>query len=164
MPETAPPPIRQGETTLPFDPTERPDATISFIGRIRSPWTEQAQCPRNIAGARRSGQGARIELAPGYEAGLAGLSVGQPVMLLYWMDRAHRNLIVQMPGHADGPRGTFALRSPNRPNPVAMSCVTITAIRQQDGIVEIDAIDCLDGTPLVDLKPWKETIDTPDSA
>lgn len=159
MPAHDLPPIRDGEVLLPFDPAETATARLAFIGRIRSPWQTRADCPRNIGRARETGQGARVELEPGYGGGLAGLRAGQAVMLIYWMDRARRDLIVQAPGHADGPRGTFALRSPNRPNPLAMSCVTITALDAAG--FEIDAIDCLDGTPLIDIKPWLPSIDTP---
>lgn len=155
------PGIRDGEETLAFDPADRLEAGVAFIGRIRSPWKDRESCPRNISGARESGQGARIELAEGYGAGLAGLEPGRSLMLLYWMDRARRDLIVQNPRHTEAPRGTFALRSPNRPNPIALAAVTIRAIDPEAGTIEIDAIDCLDGTPLVDIKPWLPGIDMP---
>ncbi|WP_138469029.1 TrmO family methyltransferase [Poseidonocella sp. HB161398] len=152
--------IRPGEEQLPFDPADRTEAGLSFIGAIRSPWSK-GDCPRNIARARESGKGARIELRPGYGRGLLGLSVGQPVIAVYWMDRARRDLIVQSPGHADGPRGTFALRSPVRPNSLAMAVVVITSLDAGAGVIGIDAIDVFDGTPLVDLKPWLSTVDIP---
>jgi len=150
---------RPGEIVLPFDPADRPDTGITFIGRIRSPWTNDGTHPRNIRTARERGGKARVELNAPYALGLLGLSVGQAVILVYWMDQARRDIIVQTPGHADGPRGTFALRSPVRPNSLAMSTVLITGI---DGAtLHVDAIDCFDETPLVDIKPWIPTIDTP---
>lgn len=153
--------IREGEVALSFDPAETADGPrVAFIGRIRTPW-QPGDAPRNIARAREQGAGATVELAPDYAPGLAGLSVGQPVVLLYWMDRGRRDLIVQAPRHADAPRGTFALRSPVRPNPIALSTVRITALDRDAGVIGIDAIDCFDGTPLVDIKPWLETIDMP---
>ncbi|RYH12185.1 tRNA (N6-threonylcarbamoyladenosine(37)-N6)-methyltransferase TrmO [Tropicimonas sp. IMCC6043] len=159
MSETAE--IRDGEELLGFDPAGRIEAGIAFIGRIRSPWQDRESCPRNISSARESGQGARIELAEGYGAGLAGLEPGRALLVLYWMDRARRDLIVQNPRHTEAPRGTFALRSPNRPNPIALSAVTIRSIDVTKGVIEIDAIDCLDGTPVVDIKPWLPGIDMP---
>jgi tRNA-Thr(GGU) m(6)t(6)A37 methyltransferase TsaA len=135
-------------------------ARLCFIGHIRTPWGP-GDCPGNIAAARATGQGARIELAKGMERGLVGLSVGQPMVAVYWMDRARRDLIVQAPRHCDGPRGTFALRSPHRPNPIALSVVTIRGIDAVNGALEIDALDCFDGTPLLDLKPWLPTVDAP---
>jgi tRNA-Thr(GGU) m(6)t(6)A37 methyltransferase TsaA len=164
MSETMKPQIRDGEETLDFDPGNAADAMVAFIGRIGSPWTTREDCPRNIGSARASGQGAVIRLDPAYLRGLTGLVAGRHLMVIYWMDRARRDLILQTPHHADGPRGTFALRSPNRPNPLAMSCVTITEIDRATGEIGIDAIDCLDGTPVVDIKPWLPGIDTPAGA
>lgn len=152
--------LRPGEVLLPFDPGQDTTICLAFIGTIRSPWSPE-DCPKNIARARETGQGARIELKPGYADGLAGLEVGQAVIAVYWMDKARRDLIVQSPGHTDGPRGTFALRSPNRPNALAMSTVVITELDAAAGVIGIDAIDTYDGTPLLDLKPWLPTVDVP---
>lgn len=151
-------PIREGESALPFDPSERPDAGITFIGHIRSPWA-RGNTPRNISKARAEKPDVWIELRPDWVPALSGLEIGQPILLLYWMDRARRDLLTQMPAHVEVARGTFSLRSPNRPNPVAVSTVRITSL---DGArIGIDAIDCYDGTPVVDIKPWIETIDIP---
>lgn len=153
--------IREGEKQLPFDPAETAQGPrVAFIGRIRSPW-KAGDSPRNIATARQVGASARVELEVAYAPGLSGLSVGQDIMLLYWMDRGRRDLIVQNPRHTEHPRGTFSLRSPVRPNPIAMSCVRITALDAEAGVIGIDAIDCFDNTPVVDIKPWIATIDTP---
>lgn len=151
-------PIREGETTLATDPAPSPDAGVVFIGRIRSPW-QRGSCPRNITTARAEHPDAWIELNADLVPALEGLAVGQPVLVLYWMDRARRDLLTQMPAHVDHPRGTFSLRSPNRPNPIAASVVRITAL--EGSRIGIDAIDCFDGTPLVDIKPWIATIDSP---
>lgn len=150
--------IRPGETTLPFDPTDRVDAGVAFIGRISSPWGPD-DCPKNIGLARKTGQSAVIKLDAAYVPGLAGLDVGQAVIVTYWMHESRRDIIVQKPRHASGPRGTFAIRSPARPNPIAMSTVRITAIEGTN--LHIDAIDCFDGTPVVDIRPWLETVDVP---
>jgi tRNA-Thr(GGU) m(6)t(6)A37 methyltransferase TsaA len=149
---------RPGEVALPFDPSTRADAGLVFIGRIRSPWAK-GTAPRNMRQARDTGQSARIELDPAYAPALAGLSVGQPIQLLYWVDRGQRDLLVQVPRHADGPRGTFALRSPVRPNPIALATAVITSL---DGAtIGIDATDAFDGTPVLDIKPWIDTVDVP---
>ncbi|GAA6166022.1 tRNA (N6-threonylcarbamoyladenosine(37)-N6)-methyltransferase TrmO [Pelagimonas sp. KU-00592-HH] len=154
---------RPGEKELDFDPGAEDDARLSFIGRIRTPWSRE-NCPKNVRKARETGQGACIEIRPELVEGLEGLQVGQGLMLIYWMHQARRDLIKQTPRHVEGARGTFALRSPNRPNPVAMSAVTITGLDLEKGLIEIDAIDCFDGTPLVDLKTWLPTVDMPESA
>ena len=66
----------------------------------------------------------------------------------------------QQPRHVDSSRGIFSLRSPNRPNPISVAVARILGIDADAGIVEIDAIDCLDGTPLVDLKPYYASTDS----
>lgn len=152
--------IREGEVRLPFNPADTDGPRVAFIGQIRSAWAK-GSAPRNIRPARETGQPARIELASGYAPGLTGLTTGQYIIVLYWMDQAPRDLIVQNPRHTDGTRGTFALRSPARPNPIAMSTVKITALDMDAGTIGIDAIDCFDGTPVVDIKPWLPSIDTP---
>ncbi|WP_299351017.1 SAM-dependent methyltransferase [uncultured Shimia sp.] len=151
---------RAGEVELGFDPADHTDAGVHFIGEIHTPWSV-GDCPRNVRAARESGKGAEIVLKPDFVPGLEGLEVGQAVILIYWMYAARRDLIRQSPKHVEETRGTFALRSPVRPNPLAMSAVRITGIDLETGRVEIDAIDCFDGTPLVDIKPWVETIDVP---
>ena len=90
---------------------------------------------------------------------LTALEIGQAIQVLYWVDRGQRDLLVQSPRHADGPRGTFALRSPVRPNPIALATVVITGLDRN--MVGIDAIDAFDGTPILDIKPWLSTVDVP---
>lgn len=150
--------IREGESALPFDPSETPDAGVVFIGRIHSPWS-RGNCPRNITRARDEKPEAWIDLKPEWAPALDGLAVGQAILVLYWMDRARRDLLTQRPAHVETARGTFSLRSPNRPNPIAASSVRITSL--EGNRIGIDAIDCFDGTPVIDIKPWIETIDIP---
>jgi tRNA-Thr(GGU) m(6)t(6)A37 methyltransferase TsaA len=151
---------RPGEIALPFDPAERAEAALCFIGRIRSPWGP-GTAPKNLRAARETGKPARVELAEPYRAGLDGLSVGQAVHLLYWVDRGQRDLIVQSPRHVEAPRGVFALRSPVRPNPIALATVIVTSLHPETGILGIDAIDAWDDTPLLDIKPWIGPVDSP---
>lgn len=153
-------PPREGEIALPFDPAETADdARIIFIGRIRSPWKTREDCPRNLRIARERGLTASVEIDAPWRPGLTGLEDRSHIILTYWMDRAPRNLIIQAPRHGSGPRGVFALRSPARPNPLALATVRLLELDRTAGRLTIDAIDCLDGTPLVDLKPWLDTID-----
>jgi tRNA-Thr(GGU) m(6)t(6)A37 methyltransferase TsaA len=151
---------REGEVALPFDPADRIEAGLCFIGHIRSSWGP-GTAPRNLRTARESGKDARIELRPGYAAGLQGLEVGRAIQVLYWVDRGMRDLIVQAPRHADGPKGTFALRSPVRPNPIALGTVVITSLDPAAGVIGIDATDAWDGTPVLDIKPWIDRVDVP---
>jgi tRNA (Thr-GGU) A37 N-methylase len=152
---------RKGEQALGFDPADRTFAGVTAIGRIRSAW-RAGDCPRNLRQARERGGGdARLEIDVPYRPGLAGLAESQWIWLLAWYGDRRRDLIVQAPAHAEGPRGTFALRSPVRPNPVALQLVRITALDANAGHVGIDATDAFDGTSLLDIKPWLDTVDMP---
>lgn len=156
-PDDAP---RQGEVGLGFDPAARADGTLCFVGHIRSPWAK-GTAPKNLRAARDTGQTAEIVLLPGFAPGLTGLSVGQAIQVLYWVDRGTRDLIVQSPGHTDGLRGVFALRSPVRPNPIALGTSVIIALDLAAGRIGIDATDAWDGTPVLDIKPWISGVDVP---
>jgi tRNA-Thr(GGU) m(6)t(6)A37 methyltransferase TsaA len=130
------------------------DAGIYFIGRIRTPFKTRTECPRNPAASDAIG---RVELDPRYAAGLEGLAPCSHVWLLYWMDRARRDLVQQVPAHLGFPRGTFALRSPVRPNPIALSAVELVGI--EGTALTVRRVDCIDGTPLVDIKPYYASTD-----
>ncbi len=152
---------RDGEVRLPFDPASRGDAGVAFIGQIRTQWTPH-DCPKNLRQARERGmEPARVEVDSAYRAGLEGIAPGAPLILLYWMAGAPRDLILQAPKHRDGPTGVFALRSPARPNPVALAVVRCLSVDRDAGVLTVDAADCWDGTPLIDIKPWIETVDLP---
>ena len=151
---------RPGEIALPFDPAKTAnDGSVVFIGRIRSAWKTRAECPRNMEQARESGQAASIEIDDVWRPGLDGLQKFTHAVLLYWMQEARRDLIVQCPRRRIDPAGVFALRSPARPNPIALATVGIISVDQAAGRIAIDAIDCLDGTPLLDIKPWSAVIE-----
>lgn len=152
--------IREGERQLPFDPASSvTNAGLIFIGRIRSPWKERSQCPKNLRRAREQGQTTTVEIDAVWREGLLGLDGISHIILLYWMHQARRDLIVQRPRDAPRPIGVFALRSPVRPNPVALAVVRVLALDPAAGRITIDAIDCLDGTPLVDVKPYYASTD-----
>jgi tRNA-Thr(GGU) m(6)t(6)A37 methyltransferase TsaA len=154
---------REGEVAASVDPAEMAgDAQVVFIGRIRSPWAERADCPKNMRQAReRAPQDCWVEIDAPWRPGLISIEPGQYVHLLYWMTEARRDLVVQQPRHRDEPAGVFSLRSPVRPNPVAMGLVRVTSIDAENGIIGIDATDARDGTPLVDIKPYLPTVDNP---
>jgi tRNA (Thr-GGU) A37 N-methylase len=74
------------------------------------------------------------------------------------MDRSRRDLVIQVPRHYGVGRGTFALRSPARPNPIAMSVARLIGV---DGSrLSVSGLDCLDGTPLLDIKPYFASTDS----
>ena len=145
--------IRPGEVVAELP--ERFDAALYFIGRIRTPWTRREQCPKNPG---QSDALCTVELDPRWLQALSGLETVSHVFLLYWMDRARRDLVLQSPRHYETRRGTFALRSPARPNPIALSVARL--IRIEGNKLTVIGVDCLDGTPLLDIKPYFASIDS----
>ncbi|WP_075215511.1 tRNA (N6-threonylcarbamoyladenosine(37)-N6)-methyltransferase TrmO [Mongoliimonas terrestris] len=141
-------------------PPTPPDQEVTFIGRIWTPWETRADCPHNVLIARERGGHAIVEVEPFYRAGLMGLDRYSHLMLLYWMDEAERDVLVQFPRHADGPRGVFSIRSPARPNPIAVAVARILEIDMEIGRIAIEQVDCRNGTPLVDIKPYYPTVDS----
>jgi tRNA-Thr(GGU) m(6)t(6)A37 methyltransferase TsaA len=144
--------LRPGEIRLEL-PTHF-DAELVFIGRLRTPWTDREDCPKN---ARGSDAVCRVEIDARYREAMSGLEAMSHLILLYWMDRADRDLAVQRPRHHGAPRGTFSIRSPARPNPIALSVVTLLDV--EGATLRVRGLDCLDGTPLLDIKPYLPAVD-----
>jgi tRNA-Thr(GGU) m(6)t(6)A37 methyltransferase TsaA len=154
--------IRPGEVASLLDPAAlSPDAGLVFIGRAHTPWKRREECPKNLREARERGGRAQLEIDEPWRAGLRDLSAGQAVIVLTWLDRARRNLLIQAPHHREAPAGVFSLRSPVRPNPIGVHVVRLIAFDPEAGVLQVDALDCLDGTPLIDLKPWRIGVDVP---
>jgi tRNA-Thr(GGU) m(6)t(6)A37 methyltransferase TsaA len=147
--------IRPGEVTVPLP--EKADAGVYFIGRIRTPWTSRKECPKNVREARERGTICTVEVDPRWEKALAGVESCSHLILLYWMDKARRDLVIQRPAHYDTSRATFALRSPVRPNPIALAVVKLVTI--EGSSLRVIGVDCLDGTPLLDIKPYFASTD-----
>jgi len=145
--------IRPGELEISLPASA--DASVYFIGRIRTPFKSRAECPKNSAESEAVGV---VELDPRYAAGLTDLGLYSHCWLLYWMDRARRDLTLQVPAHLGRARGTFALRSPVRPNPIAIAAVEIVGM---EGVtLSVRGVDCIDGTPLLDIKPYFASTDS----
>jgi tRNA-Thr(GGU) m(6)t(6)A37 methyltransferase TsaA len=153
---------RPGEIRAPVDPAAMPaDVGIVFIGVARTPWTNRSTMPKNLRQARERGGWARIEIAPPWRLGLKDLGPGSAVFVLTWFDRARRDLLVQAPRHREQPTGVFSLRSPVRPNPIGLHATRLLSCDAEAGVLELDALDCLDGTPVLDIKPWLPSVDVP---
>ena len=127
---------------------ERTDARLVFIGRIRTPFATRDDCPRQ---GSLEGPVCRIEVDEPWRPGLKGLERYARVEVLYWMDQARRDLVQQSPKSDALATGVFALRSPLRPNPIATSLVELVGI--EPGALLVRGLDCIDGTPLLDIKP-----------
>jgi tRNA-Thr(GGU) m(6)t(6)A37 methyltransferase TsaA len=145
--------VWEGEKTI--DLPGQTDAGLYFIGRIRTPWKQRKECPKN---ARESEAVCTVELDERFRDGLKDVESCSHLVLLYWMDKSPRNLVLQVPGHYSVQRGTFALRSPARPNPIALSVVRLLGI--EGNTLSVVGPDCLDGTPLLDIKPYFPSTDS----
>ncbi len=124
------------------------DAGLEFIGRISTPWTNRRLCPRQ---GRQDGPVCRIELFEPWATALQGIERYKHLEILYWLDMSRRDLLLQSPANDGNVRGTFALRSPVRPNPIGTSIVAL--VGREGATLLVRGLDCLDGTPLLDIKP-----------
>ncbi|MBX3520984.1 MAG: tRNA (N6-threonylcarbamoyladenosine(37)-N6)-methyltransferase TrmO [Xanthobacteraceae bacterium] len=138
--------IRAGEVAV--EAPEANDAGIVFIGRIHTPWRDRMECPRQ---GRQDGPVCRIEIFEPWVAGLRGVEKYAQLEVLYWLDKSRRDLVAQSPKSNGEIHGVFSLRTPVRPNPIGTSLVKFE--RVEGNSVYVRGLDCLDGTPLVDLKP-----------
>jgi tRNA (adenine37-N6)-methyltransferase len=141
--------IRKAEVAVEMPPAT--DAGLVFIGRIHTPWTSRMETPRQ---GRTDGPLCRIEVFEPWVAALDSLAQFERIEVLYWLHLSRRDLVMPSPASDGTSRGTFSLRSPARPNPIGTAIAKLVSI---DGaIVTVHGLDCLDGTPLLDLKPDRE--------
>jgi tRNA-Thr(GGU) m(6)t(6)A37 methyltransferase TsaA len=138
--------MRPGEVAVPAP--QGFDAQLYFIGVIRTPWRQRRDCPRR---GSADGPDCTIELDPRWQQALQGLEIPSRIQVLYWMHQSRRDLVLQVPASRGQALGSFALRSPVRPNPIASSVVDLVAIAGCS--LTVRGLDCIDGTPLLDLKP-----------
>jgi tRNA-Thr(GGU) m(6)t(6)A37 methyltransferase TsaA len=138
--------IRPGEVAIEAPPAT--DAGLVFIGRIHTPWITRAECPRQ---GRQDGPVCRIEVFEPWVAALDGIAAFEQIEVLYWLHLSRRDLVRQSPRDDGTTRGAFALRTPVRPNPIGTQLVRLVAV--EGATLLVRGLDCLDGTPLVDLKP-----------
>ena len=138
--------IRKNEMAV--DPPAPVDAGLTFIGRIMTPWTSRMETPRQ---GRHDGPVCRIEIYEPWVVALRGVEAFERLEVLYWLDRSRRDLVLQSPASNGEVFGTFSIRSPVRPNPIGTSIVLLEKV--EGNVLFVRGMDCLDGTPLLDLKP-----------
>lgn len=144
---------RPGEVAIALP--EAFDAGLYFIGRIHTPWASRADCPKN---GLRTDAICTLSIAAAFAEALQNVEGASHLIVLYWMDEAARDLALQRPRHAEGSRGTFSLRSPVRPNPIALSVVEL--LGRDGATLRVRGLDCRDGTPLLDIKPYFASTDS----
>jgi len=130
--------------------------TLEPIGTVRSSLRKRAQAPRQ---AHEGAPEAWIELDPRFCAGVLDVRPGDAILVLTWLDRARRDVLAVHPrGNRQVPlQGVFSTRSPDRPNPIGLHRTVVLAVEQRRVLVQ--ALEALDGTPVLDLKPVLSDVD-----
>lgn len=120
------------------------------IGVIRSKLKERSKAPKQ---GSEGAPDAWLEVRPFTAPALDGLAVGDEIVVLTWLHRAHRDVLKVHPRSDPSRRltGVFATRSPDRPNPIGLHQVTVRRISKRR--LRIGPIEAIDGTPVIDIKP-----------
>lgn len=127
------------------------------IGTIHTPFTELADMP--IQPTSENSMPGTVHLDPQYTPALQDLEGFSHVILIYHFHRAPRVDLTVTPYMDSEPRGIFATRAPTRPNPIGISIVALESV---DGaVLHLENVDILDGTPLLDIKPYVPKFDSP---
>jgi tRNA-Thr(GGU) m(6)t(6)A37 methyltransferase TsaA len=128
------------------------------IGIVHSPFTEPEGMP--IQPSRGRGLRASVEILPEFVDGLDDLGGFSHVVLLCHLHRSTGYALRVVPFLDDVPRGLFATRAPRRPNPIGLSVVRLLAV--EGNRIEFEGVDLLDGTPVLDIKPYVPELDDRD--
>ena len=126
------------------------------IGFVSSPFKERGDAPRQ---GYLTYETSVITLKEEYLKATLGLEEGADIFVLCWFDRSDRTLLLGRPSKDVPLKGVFANRSPNRPNPISLTLVKIVKI--EDNKITVVGLEALDGTPVLDIKPYSKDIDTP---
>lgn len=124
------------------------------IGYVRSPYRETQQIPKG-PGAKHEAEGT-LEILPQFEPGLTDIEGFSHLIVLWVFDRAEGFELLGTPPTDDRPHGVFATRSPRRPNPIGFTVVEL--LGREGNALHVRGVDMLDGTPILDLKPYLSSI------
>jgi len=129
--------------------------TLTTIGTAH---TDAADIPRHWTVSDVEGT---LNIDPEYTEALADIIVGQRIVVLFHFHKSppfSRNLLKQTPPHRDQALGVFSICSPWRPNPIGLSVLEVLA--KNDNVLHVRCLDMLDGTPILDIKPFVENRET----
>jgi len=130
--------------------------TMQPIGYVRSPFSTTQAVPKGL-GAKHEEEGT-LEILPEFEAGLADVEGFSHLFVIWTFDRSEGYDLFGVPPTDDRPHGVFATRSPRRPNPLGL---TVVELLDLDGPrLRVRGIDMLDGTPILDIKPYLSGVPT----
>ena len=124
--------------------------TLEPIGTIRSTLTDRKNAPRQ---PDENAPDAWLELDPKYNDALLGMNSGDKIIVLTWLHESHRETLQVHPRRIPNAplTGVFATRSPDRPNPIGLHETTVLEITSR--AIHVSALECIDGTPILDIKP-----------
>ncbi len=126
------------------------------VGVVRSPYKEYSEAPPQ---GKYSMEESVIHIFPEFREALDGIEKYEHFFILYWMDRAERNLLKVVPRSGGRKRGVFSTRAPSRPNPIALCLVKLEKLEDCD--LTVRGLDALDGSYVIDIKPYFVDIDSP---
>jgi tRNA (adenine37-N6)-methyltransferase len=124
------------------------------IGQVRTPYKNSKEIPKGF-GAKHDAEGV-IEITPEFEAGLTDIEGFSHLFVIWVFDRSEGFELVGVPPIDDRPHGVFATRSPRRPNPIGLTVVEL--LRREGSLLHVRGVDMLDGTPVLDLKPYLSSV------
>lgn len=124
------------------------------IGYVRSPHQQTSDVPKGL-GAKHEAEGF-LEIREDLEAGLTDIEGFSHLIVLWIFDRAEGFALVGTPPSDDRPHGVFATRSPRRPNPIGLTVVEL--LGRERARLRVGGVDMLDGTPILDIKPYLSNI------
>ncbi len=124
------------------------------IGYVRSPYASTKEIPKGL-GAKHEAEGS-IEIRPEFEPGLTDIEGFSHLIVLWEFDRSEGFSLVGTPPSDNRPHGVFATRSPLRPNPIGLTVVEL--LRREGAWLRVRGIDMLDGTPILDIKPYLSNV------
>ena len=124
------------------------------IGYVRSPYKDTREIPKGL-GAKHEVEG-WLEIAEEFAPGLLDIEGFSHLFVIWEFDRSDGFSVVVKPPSDDRPHGVFATRSPQRPNPIGLTVVEL--LRRQGSSLRVRGIDMLDGTPILDIKPYLSSV------
>lgn len=124
------------------------------IGHVRSPYTNTKEVPKGF-GAKHDAEGT-LEILPQFELGLTDIEGFSHLFVVWAFDRSEGFELLGTPPIDDRPHGVFATRSPRRPNPIGLTVVEL--LHREGNRLQVRGVDMLDGTPILDLKPYLSSI------
>jgi tRNA-Thr(GGU) m(6)t(6)A37 methyltransferase TsaA len=124
------------------------------VGFVRSAYEETSEIPKGL-GAKHEAEGV-LEILPEFEVGLTDIEGFSHLIVIWVFDRSEGFELLGIPPSDDRPHGVFATRSPRRPNPIGLTVVEL--LRREGSRLHVRGIDMLDGTPILDIKPYLSSV------